>query len=165
MPRVADGVHARRNRDRPGDRDEEPAQPVRRELQPRQRQQARQDEGKRPAGQRGDPGDEPRGARQRGPGSGGGRAQPPGQRQHRQRGQQRDGRGETEPGSHRVHRPVSSRSAATIASGRGGHPGTSASTGSMSRTAPVTPYAFAKTPQSRAQSPTATTSFGAGTAS
>ena len=36
-----------------------------------------------------------------------------------------------------AHRPVSSRIAATIASGRGGHPATSASTGTTSRTAPV----------------------------
>src|SRR5690606_19108852 len=64
-----------------------------------------------------------------------------------------------------AHRPVSPRSAATIAPGGGGHPGTSTSTGTTSETAPATPYAPANTPQFIAQSPTATTRLGAGTAS
>src|SRR5690606_25349485 len=63
-----------------------------------------------------------------------------------------------------VHRPVNPRNAATIASGGGGQPGTVTSTGTTSPTAPTTPYASANSPWLMAQSPTATTIAGSGSA-
>src|ERR1019366_8424372 len=63
------------------------------------------------------------------------------------------------------HRRVTERSASMIAVGSGGHPGIEMSTGTTSLTAPTTPYPPRKTPQSRAQSPTAMITRGCGVAS
>ena len=75
----------------------------------------------------------------------------------RHRGRQADRR--------ETHRPVRRRKPRKRSSGLGGQPGISRSTGTKSPTAPATPYPPAKTPQFRAQSPTATTSFGDAAAS
>ena len=55
------------------------------------------------------------------------------------------------------HVPAIRRSAAAITSGAGGQPGISKSTGTMSATAPATPYPPSNTPQFSAQSPSAIT--------
>src|SRR4051794_23310042 len=95
--------------------------------------------------------------------------QPGGGAEPRPRGRQFDLAGlyevDARYGESAAHRPVTDRSAAMMASGGGGQPGTARSTGTTSLTAPTTPYAPANTPQLRAQSPTATTTRGSGTAS
>ena len=165
MPGVADPVDRRDRDHRAGHRDEPPAQRVDGQVDPGQRQQPRQPGGETGTGQRGH-------ARHDAGHPDPGRAQtyrgraPPGRDhdrgEHARTGQ--DGR-RRQPSRNRVHRPVSPRNAATIASGAGGHPGTSTSTGTTSATAPCTPYAPANSPQFRAQSPTATTIRGSDTAS
>src|SRR5687768_4313276 len=52
-----------------------------------------------------------------------------------------------------------------MSAGSGGQPSTKTSTGTTRSTLPTTPYPPRKTPHVRAQSPTATTSFGSGVAS
>ncbi|ETZ43525.1 hypothetical protein L837_3643 [Mycobacterium avium MAV_061107_1842] len=58
------------------------------------------------------------------------------------------------------HFPVTERRASTICAGVGGQPATSTSTGTISPTAPTTPYASVNTPRLRAQSPQAITTRG-----
>src|SRR5665647_3843296 len=75
--------------------------------------------------------------------------------------QRRNGGGGVDGGG---HRPVTVRSAVMICWGVGGQPGISTSTGTTSLTAPTTPYPLVKTPPLQAQSPTAMTTRGSGTA-
>src|SRR5665647_933497 len=75
--------------------------------------------------------------------------------------QRRNGGGGVDGGG---HRPVTVRSAVMICWGVGGQPGISTSTGTTSLTAPTTPYPLVKTPPLTAQSPTAMTTRGSGTA-
>ena len=65
---------------------------------------------------------------------------------------------------HQRGRPSASRRPASSAAGEGGQPGISASTGTISRTPPMTAYEPRKMPPSPAQSPAAITIFGSGVA-
>ena len=138
---VPDPVDRRDRGDRAAHGEEHPAQRVHRKHHARQRQQPGQLRPTTLPTHRGDPG------RRR-------RAPQPRRSAHRPRPDGRP-RGKQQCGQHgaqqprtsaelnadrdQVHRPVSVRSAATIASGRGGQPGTSRSTGTTSPTAPTTP--------------------------
>ena len=164
---IADPVDADRDRDRAGDGQEHPAQRCpRSSTTPASGSSPGSAADQRLTGQRGHPGSHPGRAAQRcarrrprpiAPAAG--PAAPLSRWRRPQPARPAMARGD------HVHRPVRVRSASTIASGLGGQPGTSRSTGTTSATAPATPYAPANTPQLRAQSPTATTTFGAGTAS
>src|SRR5690606_32526087 len=136
---VADRVHGGAHGDPAGDGDEQAAQRVDREPDPGQGQQVGQPRrpavaghGRQAGGDRGGAG----GGGER-PGGGGAGAARQGRRGG---GEQSEGQGRAEGGAGQVrHRPVSPRSAPTIASGSGGQPGTSASTGTTSSTGPCTP--------------------------
>src|SRR5690606_24334696 len=162
---VADPVDGRGHGDAAGDGDEHPAERVEVKPEAEQRKQLRQRHGERRAGQRAHPGsDTGRAAdRREDTDHDAAAAMRPGQSSQRSR--DRPAERDRPAQSNWIHRPASPRNASTIASGRGGQPATSTSTGTTSRTAPVTPYAPANTPQLRAQSPTAITALGAGTAS
>ena len=163
---VADAVHAGCDRHSAHDRHEESRQRINREHRVAQRQQPRQR--RRPVGPA-------EGSHTRDQASDACQA-----RQQRRRpwrapaptaaaaardGRRRDARHQQETCPDHAHLPLSRTQRRDDGLGLGGTPGTVTSTGTKSATGPCTPYAPAKTPQSRAQSPRATTRLGEGIAS
>ena len=129
--RVADRVQAHRNRDPAGQRDEETAQRIERQIHPRQRNQPADMQRAHRAEHRQQANPHPNRAQAGRHDPGHDRSETVVVHRVRRRGGSRGERGR--------HFPVTDRNAATIWVGVGGQPGISTSTGTTSPTAPTTP--------------------------